>query len=811
MDLIGRTVGHIRVDRAIGRGGMGVVYQGYDEKLARRVALKVIHTERLDPAARARLIREARTLSQLDHPNICRIYDFIEQPDGDMLVLELIEGRTLQQAMRSGLSPSEKLRIAQAIADVLVAAHRAGIIHRDLKPENVMLTATGEVKVLDFGLARWLERGESLPASSEVVDTESTAVLQSPRRAFSAPDPAPHATAMGFAVGTPIYMSPEQARGEPLTAASDLYSLGLMLQVLFTGQTPYPDESTAQEVMVKAARGESRPVSGVDRNVRLLISRLKSLAPSDRPTAREAASRLRWIADRPARIVRRAIAAALIVAAALGVWKYTFDLRRESTAALLAEAEARRSRADADGLISFMLGDLRAKLEPVGKLDILDDVASRSLKVLGSIDPAHMNSDELKRTATALDQIGEVRIAQGKLADALQAFERARQVAEVAAKRAPDDGEAQLAYATSRFWLGNAQRLRGDLPLALSHMIAYRDIASKLAARFPQNDKYQLESAYGYSTVGTILEAQGELSRALDHYRITQRIKSARANASPADGDRQADVAMTLDKMGFVMQRLGDIAGARASFDSEFAILQKLVAQRPDNMIWKRRLATSSSYRAQLSELMGDINSALAFQRMQLALSAEVSNRDPANAQQLREVAIAHLKGGRLLRLRGELKASMRELDTAAAILSPLSAKEPQRKEWHRDLAQIEINRAWTQLAMDPSGVSASTVRAEEELRQAGSDAASRRIAIELLIVKGAASAAQGDAATARTLWLQARDASARAVAADSDPSTLALYASTLLRLGRSTEAAAPLAKLDSIGYHHPDLVALRQ
>ncbi|HEX9493784.1 MAG TPA: hypothetical protein VGA33_11015, partial [Thermoanaerobaculia bacterium] len=166
---------------------------------------------------------------------------------------------------------------------------------------------------------------------------------------------------------------------------------------------------------------------------------------------------------------------------------------------------------------------------------------------------------------------------------------------------------------------------------------------------------------------------------------------------------------------------------------------------------------------------------------------------------------------GRLQRLRGEIKSSMQELDTAAAILRPLSAKEPQRKEWHRDLAQIEINRAWTQLAMRAEGVSASTARAEQELQQVGSDAASRRIAIELLIVKGAASAAHGYAATARTLWLQARDASARAVAADSDPSTLALYASALLRLGRPTEAAAALAKLDSIGYHHPDLVALRQ
>src|SRR5439155_8646569 len=149
--------------------------------------------------------------------------------------------------------------------------------------------------------------------------------------------------------------------------------------------------------------------------------------------------------------------------------------------------------------------------------DVLDDVNRKMIRYVGNV-PPNATPEELSRTATALDQIGEVRIAQGKLSDALQAFERARQFAEAAANHAPRDGTAQLAYATSRLWLGNAFRLRGDLPAALAHMIAYRDIASKLAAQFPTDDKYQLESAYGYSTVGTILEAKGDLHRALDQY-----------------------------------------------------------------------------------------------------------------------------------------------------------------------------------------------------------------------------------------------------------------------------------------------------
>src|SRR5687767_4295701 len=146
MELIGRQFGHIRVTEVVGEGGMGAVYAGHDQKLDRKVALKVLHADqRLDEEARERLLREARALSKVDHPNICRIHEYID-------------GRTLQSAIENGLPHTEKLRIALAVAEVLVRAHRAGIVHRDLKPENVMLTKTGEVKVLDFGLARWLHR-----------------------------------------------------------------------------------------------------------------------------------------------------------------------------------------------------------------------------------------------------------------------------------------------------------------------------------------------------------------------------------------------------------------------------------------------------------------------------------------------------------------------------------------------------------------------------------------------------------------------------------------------------------------------------
>ncbi|MSO45756.1 MAG: serine/threonine protein kinase [Acidobacteria bacterium] len=250
-------VSHYRRLHRLGGGGMGEVYAGFDETLKRRVALKAIRSEhRLQAESKIRFLREAQILSQLDHPNICRIYDYIESHDGDWLILELIEGKGLRHALHGGLDWPARLKIAEQIADVLVVTHAAGVVHRDLKPGNVMIAAGGAVKVLDFGLARSMAavpQAAVRSTTSEAVTSQIEAPVSENLEATRTPWPtdvttAPAGrldgvseflTAHGVVTGTVGYMSPEQASGDVTTSASDMYSFGLLLQELFTGLPPY--------------------------------------------------------------------------------------------------------------------------------------------------------------------------------------------------------------------------------------------------------------------------------------------------------------------------------------------------------------------------------------------------------------------------------------------------------------------------------------------------------------------------------------------------------------------------------------------
>ncbi len=233
----GTLLGHYRVVRPLGQGGMGVVYEAEDQKLGRSVAIKLLpEATRRDPSALERFWREARTASSLNHAGICTIYELNESGDQPFIVMELLEGQSLDKAhFRRPMPYPKLLDFGVQVADALDAAHRKGILHRDIKPGNIFLSPSGQVKILDFGLAK-LEAGHTSPNGANGDKTNAT---------LGGPLPQDLLTSPGAAVGTIAYMSPEQARGETLDARSDVFSLGVVLYELATGQHPFSGSTTA--------------------------------------------------------------------------------------------------------------------------------------------------------------------------------------------------------------------------------------------------------------------------------------------------------------------------------------------------------------------------------------------------------------------------------------------------------------------------------------------------------------------------------------------------------------------------------------
>lgn len=493
--LLGRQIGHFRIVDFVASGGMGSVYVGFDERLQRKVALKALRAGQLDAESKARFLREARVLSQLQHPHICQIHDLLETPDGDFLVLELVEGKNLSAAL-AGSNAALKMRIARQIAEVLAVTHAKGIIHRDLKPANVMVTPAGEVTVLDFGLAR----GAAL-AAEDVTVARIDHVPPGP-----GDDASYSVTRLGSVVGTLSHMSPEQARGEAVTTATDLYSYGLLLQEIFTGQRAHLTGGTADELFERVKAGESVPVSGLDADLTTLIHRLKSLAPSARPAAVDVIDWLRRIEEAPQRKRRQQLkwaAAGVLVAVAIGTSYLSWRINRQA-AQIAAEAERANREAAAANAVSDFLVDVfqvsdpsQGRGETVTARELLDKAAG---DIVGRL------ADQPIVKARLLRTLSTVHRSLGLYQQSLPLAESALRLREAALP--PGDP----AIAQSQHDLGWLHFLRGDLTQAETFLS--RSVEGRRLALGPDS----LALAQSLVNLGVVLQNQGRIAEARPIY-----------------------------------------------------------------------------------------------------------------------------------------------------------------------------------------------------------------------------------------------------------------------------------------------------
>jgi serine/threonine-protein kinase len=485
--LLGTHIGRIRIIDFIGSGGVGEVYVGFDETLERLVAVKAIRSElRLHPETRSRFLREARMLSQLEHPNICRIYDLIEGEDNDYLVLELIDGTNLREALAEGIDYQEKLRIVEQTVQALKMVHAHGVIHRDLKPENIMITTSGEIKVLDFGLAHTAREEQIGPAEGDGCAGDP------PRRSG---DTGIH-TECGSIIGTIGYMSPEQALGEPATAASDMYSLGLVMQEMFTGTRPFDEKLDPKVFLRMAARGETRPVRGLRPELTGLIERLKSLAPGARPSSVDTFERVHWIRTAPRRRRQHRFLAAMWLllvlfgcVMALQAYRITQEKERATR-----EAESARQ-------VSRFLVEIFEISDPTGGRG--NTVTARELLDQGAAKVSRFDDQPLTQ-ARLMDAIGTVYLQLGL-------YDRAAPLINQAYQLRREHPREHSELATSLNSLGALCTKQGKLAEAEQHLHQALEIQQQLSGIGNH------EMAITFENLAALCRARGHLDQALQY------------------------------------------------------------------------------------------------------------------------------------------------------------------------------------------------------------------------------------------------------------------------------------------------------
>ncbi len=689
-DLVGQRVGHIKIVGKLGLGGFGTVYDGFDEALGRRVAVKAIHGSRLSGDARARLQREARILSRLEDPQICRIYEYARGEDRDFLVLERVDGKTLQDILRqepARLSFRTKLRITEQLLVVLARTHAEGVVHRDLKPSNLMLTGDDQLKVLDFGIAL-------------VDEAEASADAEAPGESWSAdpvdPDRTVLETRRGRVMGTASYLSPEQARGERATSASDMYSLGLVLQELFTGVGPHPRGLSAEQLVARAALARTEPVVGLSADLTRLIEGMKKGVAGERPTAAEAREMVRRILDKPRRRQRGLLAAAaLLLLVGAGV-AHALRLQRERDAALVAREraedarrEAVEARAEAQQVADFLTG-LFAVSDPSealgrtitadellrrGAAKIQDDLADQPLvkarleQTIGVVYRELGSYDEAERFLT--DALALRRAGLGSKDPAVAESLRALGALHLLRARY-DEAETALREALSI----EESRLGGE-HLGVASTVQQLAEVARQRAQWPEAE----------ALLGRVLliyerhpeERQG-LGRALSnlagvYWRLDRfddaepLMKRALAIDEELLGPDHPRLARTLNNLGLIAQQRRQQAEAEAYFRRALTIKEKTLG--PEHPELASTIYNIGISRQELDDLPG----ALTFFNRALALDEKAHGPDHPN------VAFTLIGLGTIYRDLGRLAESEKAYRRALTILDRTLPNHPAREE----------------------------------------------------------------------------------------------------------------------------------
>jgi len=364
----------------------------------------------------------------------------------------------------------------------------------------------------------------------------------------------------------------------------------------------------------------------------------------------------------------------------------------------LARDLADTRRGQAEGLIDFMLGDLREKLAPIGRLEILNDVGAQAQEYFGSIPEEEFSEEELMNRSRAFYQIGDVRIQEGNFDLAAPAFGESLRQARELSGRNPDNLEWLFNLGQSHFGVGNLFFERGELDGAQEHFEAYREVSERLVTEHPENLDYQLELGYSYTNIGAVLEARGDLDGAVEQLTRSLEVKQTLVDREPANPRRQLDLARSHNWVGVVLGQLGQLDQGLAHLRSEVLIINSLTEGEPSNMVLRSELVTSRASLSLAFAALGQLDPAVFQSRDALRLARSLVVHDPENARWRREVAVGEARVAGLLLETGSFGETRDFLESAQRALARLAAENPTEMVLSQDLAGARALLARTHL-----------------------------------------------------------------------------------------------------------------
>lgn len=783
----------------IGRGGMAEVFRAHDHQLDRPVALKLL--DDAEPASLSRGLREARTQARIQHGNVLEVYDTGELEGRPFIALRLVEGSTLDEAWEGRALEQQVALLVQA-ADGLDAAHRAGLVHGDVKPSNVLVEEGqgGEprVWVSDFGLA-------------------------------TTPVPAEGESALA---GTVPYLAPERLDPRPASDhRADLWSFGVMAYQLLTGALPFDQPDLYERLRAIRRRApppprQHRPELPAD--LEAIVLRCLAKDPADRyPTAAALAADLRRFlagevveahaasfAYRAARFALRhrgwvrfaAVAVALLVASLMAAGFFGWRAMRSEEQVVLR-------RQQAEELIGFMLLELRDKLDRLGRLELLDDIGSEAMRYFATVPAAQLGDRELASYATALHQIGEVRLRRGELPEAVEAFSESLNLARAAHERDPQDLARLYDLGQSHFWLGYGYREQGHWQLAEASFQAYLDLSRELVEQQPDHPPWQLELAYAHSNLGTLHEDRGELEAARQRFESSLEITHRLAEAAPEDLDLQSELAWAHNALAVVLTALGEAGAGRNHLAAELEIRRRLVAVAPDDARWRDDLAVSHNYFGLWELQYGSWPAAAEHFAAAIAILEGLAAADPTNAKRHLRLAINRIALGRTWVAMGEAERGLAQLEAARESLEEPSAEQASGL-WRRQRGVVAYQIALTQwrrgdLAAARPYAEKSIEGLQELAEEVPDDRTAQRLLGDALVLLGDLESSAGNREAARASWQQAADRLQPLAVGARDRPLLAARALALVRLGASDEAAPLIAELQDSGFCDPNRLDL--